>query len=49
MNYDFQKIVEFDERVTVFCQIISQYENDLVIENSFQTTNDIEYAVVHPR
>jgi hypothetical protein len=49
MNYDFQKIVEFDERVTVFCQIISQYENDLVIENSFQITNDIEYAVVHPR
>jgi hypothetical protein len=49
MNYDFQKIVAFDERVTVFCQIISQYENDLVIENSFQTTNDIEYAVVHPR
>jgi hypothetical protein len=49
MHYDFQKIVEFDERVTVFCQIISQYENDLVIENSFQTTNDIEYAVVHPR
>jgi hypothetical protein len=49
MHYDFQKIVDFDERVTIFCQIISQYENDLVIENSFQTTNDIEYAIVHSK
>jgi hypothetical protein len=49
MNYNFLKEVEFNERVTIFCQIISQYELDLAIENNFQTTNGIEYAIVYPK
>ena len=49
LNYDFLKEVDFDERVTVFCQIISQYDSDLRIENKFQITNGIEYAIVHSK
>jgi hypothetical protein len=49
LYYDFQKEVHFDERVTIFCQIISQYELQLVIENDFQITNDIEYAIVYSK
>ncbi len=49
LNYDFLKEVGFDERVTVFCQIISQYDSDLRIENEFQITNGIEYAIVHSK
>ena len=49
MNYDFTKEVDFNERVTIFCQIISQYEKELIIENDFQKTNDIEYAIVHSK
>ena len=49
MNYDFTKEVDFDERVTIFCQIISQYEKELIIENYFQKTKDIEYAIVHSK
>ena len=49
LNYDFLKEVDFDERVTVFCQIISQYDYDLIIENEFQITNGVEYAVVHSK
>lgn len=49
MNYDFTKEVDFDERVTIFCQIISQYEKELIIENNFQITKDIEYAIVHSK
>lgn len=49
LHYDFQKEVDFDERVTVFCQIISQYEQELVIEDDFQKTNNIEYAIVYSR
>ena len=49
MNYDFTKEVDFDERVTIFCQIISQYDKELIIENDFQKTNDIEYAIVHSK
>ncbi|OCB69893.1 hypothetical protein [Flavobacterium crassostreae] len=46
LNYDFSKNVEFNERVTIFCHVISLYEQDLDIKNNFQTTNDIEYAIV---
>ena len=49
LNYDFLKEVDFDERVTVFCQIISQYDSDLRIENEFQITNGVEYALVHSK
>lgn len=46
LNYDFLKEVDFNERVTVFCQIVSQYERELQIQDNYQTTNGIEYAMV---
>lgn len=46
LNYDFSKDVDFNERVTIFCQIISQYEQELKIKDNFQITNGIEYAMV---
>jgi hypothetical protein len=46
LNYDFLKDVDFNERVTIFCQIISQYEQELNIKDNFQITNGIEYAMV---
>ena len=46
LNYDFLKEVYFNERVTIFCQIISQYEQELKIKDNFQITNGIEYAMV---
>ncbi|MFL0076979.1 hypothetical protein [Tenacibaculum maritimum] len=46
LNYDFLKEVDFNERVTIFCQIISQYEEELQIQGNYQTTNGIEYAMV---
>ncbi len=46
LNYDFLKEVDFKERVTIFCQIISQYEEELTINDNFQTANGIEYAMV---
>ena len=46
LNYDFLKVVDFNERVTIFCQIISQYEEELQIQDNYQTTNGIEYAMV---
>ena len=49
MNYDFSKNVDFNERVTIFCQTISQYEQELKIEDDFQITNGIEYAIVYPK
>ncbi|MBL4663550.1 MAG: hypothetical protein JKY22_08355 [Flavobacteriaceae bacterium] len=49
LNYDFLKDVDFNERVTIFCQIISQYEQELKIKDNFQSTNGIEYAMVFPK
>jgi hypothetical protein len=49
MSYDFDKNIDFDERVTIFCQVISQFENEFDINEDFQTTNGIEYAVVYPK
>lgn len=49
MNYDFLKEVSFDERVTVFCQITSQYERELRVDDEFQLANGVEYALVYPK
>jgi hypothetical protein len=49
MNYDFLKQVDFDERVTIFCQITSQYERELRVEEDFQITNGVEFALVYPK
>ncbi|WP_179022156.1 hypothetical protein [Winogradskyella forsetii] len=46
LNYDFSKEVNFDERVTIYCQIISQYDDELRIEDQFQIENSIEYAMI---
>ena len=49
MNYDFSKVVDFDERVTIFCQVISLYEQDLDIKDDYETTGGLEYAIVIPK
>lgn len=49
LNYDFLKEVGFNERVTIFCQIISHYEGELQIQDNYQTTNGIEHAMVFSR
>ena len=48
-NYDFQKDVESDERVTIFCQIASQFDKELLVENEYNERNGIEFALVYPR
>lgn len=49
INYDFLKEVDFNERVTIYCQMASQYELELKIENKYQINNDIEYALIYPK
>lgn len=49
MNYDFLRQVDFDERVTIFCQITSQYEQDLRVEDEFEIANGVEFALVYPK
>lgn len=49
LNYDFLKEVGFEERITLFCQFVSQYDKDLTIEEGFITKNEIECALVYPK
>ncbi len=49
INYDFSKEVDFNERVTIFCQMASQFEFEFNFENESQTENGIEYALVYPK
>ena len=49
MNYDFLKTVSFNERVTIFCQIASQYEQEFSFEQRFEVNNGIEYTIIYPK
>lgn len=49
MNYNFAKEVSFEERVTIYCQLISQYENVFEITDRFEERKEIEFAMVYPK
>ncbi len=49
MNYNFNKDIDFNERVTIYCQVVSQYENEFEITENFQSGNGLEYALVLPK
>lgn len=49
MNYNFAKEVSFEERVTIYCQLISQYESIFEITDNYEEKKDIEFAIVYPK
>lgn len=49
MNYKFQREVTFEERVTVYCQMISMFEEEFEVSENFNRHNEIEYAMVYPK
>ncbi|MCZ2129359.1 MAG: hypothetical protein LC109_03740 [Bacteroidia bacterium] len=49
MNYNFAKEVSFEDRVTIYCQLISQYENIFEITEQFEEKKEIEFAMVYPK
>ncbi len=49
MNYNFAKEVSFEDRVTIYCQLISQYENIFEITDKFEEKREIEFAIVYPK
>jgi hypothetical protein len=49
MNYRYQREVSFEEKLTIFCQTVSIYENELDVRDSFQQYESFEYAIVYPK
>lgn len=48
MNYKFKREVPFEERVTVYCQMVSMFEEEFEVTEHFNRYDEIEYAVVYP-
>ncbi|MGL5636943.1 MAG: hypothetical protein ACRDD8_03295 [Bacteroidales bacterium] len=40
--------LSLDECVTLYCQLISNFDQDMQITNSYACNHDIEYAIVYP-
>jgi hypothetical protein len=49
VNYNFAKEVSFEDKVTIYCQLISQYESIFVITEKFEEKEQIEFAIVYPK
>ena len=39
----------FDEIVTLYCQLISLYEDEFTVSDSYGQHADLEYALVYPK
>ncbi len=48
-NYDFGKEATFDECVTIYCQMISQFDVLFKITDSYNRKDDVEFAMVYPK
>ena len=49
MSYKFPREVDFDERVTLFCRLVSVYENEFNISDNYTRKEDIEFAMIYPK
>ncbi len=49
LNYNFAKVVSFEDSVTIYCQLISQYENIFEITDKFEEKKEIEFSMVYPK
>jgi len=46
MQYKYPRAVSYEEKITIFCQMVSIYEQELNIRDSFQSDGQVEYAMV---
>lgn len=46
MRYGFSRPLDFEARVTLFCRLLSLYEQELLITNQFGHTDHVEYAII---
>lgn len=46
MQYQYPRDVSYEEKITIFCQMVSMYENELKIKEAFQKDEHVEYAMV---
>lgn len=47
-TYDFGMKLSFDERLTVYCQLVSQYDAHFRLTDSYQVKQETEYLMIYP-
>ncbi len=48
MQYKYEREVSYEEKITIFCQVISMYEEELDVKDTYQKDGRVEYAMVTP-
>lgn len=48
-EYQFPREVSFAERVTIYCQMISIFEEEFEVSENFKKQDNIEFALVYPK
>ena len=46
MEYNYPREVSYEEKITIFCQMVSIYEQELIIQDSYQKDGTVEYVMV---
>lgn len=46
MEYNYPRPVSYEEKITIFCQMVSIYEQELTIKDTYQKDELVEYAMV---
>ena len=49
MNYEYNRKMDLEAKVTLFCRLLSLYEDELEITDRFGHTEHIEYAIILKR
>ena len=49
MNFNFSKMVSFEVRVTIYCQMVSLYDTAFEITEQVDERNDVEFAMIYPK
>lgn len=49
LSHQYGKELSFDEKVTIYCQLVSLYGESFTISDQYNHYHDVEYAMVYPK
>lgn len=49
INYQYPRELSFEEKVILYCQLISIYESEFEFSDEYNRFGDIEYVIVYPK
>ncbi|MCR4312901.1 MAG: hypothetical protein NUV58_01485 [Candidatus Roizmanbacteria bacterium] len=49
INYQYPRELSFEEKVLLYCQLVSIYETEFAFSDEYNRYREIEYAIVYPK